>query len=138
MNQQELQAKQKYQEQQQKRIEALTLEAGAEMVKNVLPTMNGGTWDNYSLPEKIYLIYFAAERKAAEFIRNGGRFNNGTNISARGTKRNPVDVERQRSRQSNSYLPDGKRPSGNGTVCDTEINSLEKTIKDRGDVIVIH
>ena len=72
MNKDELQAKQ--QEQQEQRIKALTLETGAVMIKTVLPTMQGGNWDNYSLPEKVYLIYFCAEHKAKEFIRNGGRF----------------------------------------------------------------
>ena len=72
MNKDELQAKQ--QEQQEQRIKALTLETGAVMIKTVLPTMQGGNWDNYSLPEKVYFIYFCAEHKAKEFIRNGGRF----------------------------------------------------------------
>ena len=50
MNKDELQAKQ--QEQQEQRIKTLTLKTGAAMINTVLPTMQGGNWDNYSLPEK--------------------------------------------------------------------------------------
>lgn len=74
MNQQQIQAEQERQERQRKQIEALTLKAGAEMIKSTLPTMQGGTWDKYTLPEKIYIIYTCAEHKAAQFIRNGGTF----------------------------------------------------------------
>ena len=69
MNQQQ---KQNNQQDKVKQIEKITLEAGAEMVKNVLPTLQGGRWDNYTIPQKVYYLYIVAERKAKRFVQNGG------------------------------------------------------------------
>ena len=108
MNKQEQQAKQ--QERQEQRIKALTLEAGAEMIETVLPTMQGGNWDNYSLPEKVYLIYFCAEHKAKEFIRNGGRFAGEKPKPAKRTPEIKTEIEKIRRRfgTSKHYLPEPK------------------------------
>lgn len=48
----------------QKKIEALTLQYGADLVREALPKMTDGNWQNYTTPAKVFYLYMIAEQHA--------------------------------------------------------------------------
>lgn len=60
----------KQQEAERKKIEALTIQYGEALTREILPTMTGEKWKYYTTAQKVFFLYLIAERHARREIRN--------------------------------------------------------------------